>query len=172
MNEYFRSILYSKAEPQFFQKEVYFSIMIIHYHYMAMSIPVLERAMPTSSFFEKAKRDEPVTSGRIRKIIGKIGDEYFVLSPEEVMAFEADGDLVWIFTERKKFLASYSLKYFQQQLGDLAFRRVHRSSLVNLDHVRKMSSLSSQRWLLTMNNGQEFVVSKRQVGILHEIFRY
>ncbi len=120
---------------------------------------------------ENKKRDDQTPSMRIRKIIGKMGDEYFVLSPEEVMAFEADGDLVWIFTERKKFLASYPLKYFQEQLRDLAFRRVHRSTLVNLDHVRKMSCLSSQRWLLTMNNGQEFVVSKRQVGIIHEIFR-
>jgi len=31
-----------------------------------------------------------------------------------------------------------------------------------MNHVRKMSSLSSHRWLLTLANGQELIVSKRQ----------
>jgi DNA-binding LytR/AlgR family response regulator len=34
--------------------------------------------------------------------------------------------------------------------------------LVNVDHVRKMSALSSQRWLITLSNEQEFIASKRQ----------
>jgi hypothetical protein len=30
-----------------------------------------------------------------------------------------------------------------------------------MEHVRKMSVLSSQRWLVTLSNGQEFIASKR-----------
>jgi DNA-binding LytR/AlgR family response regulator len=37
---------------------------------------------------------------------------------------------------------------------------VHRSTLINTDHIRKIS-LSSRRWLLKMSNGFEAVVSKR-----------
>jgi hypothetical protein len=32
-----------------------------------------------------------------------------------------------------------------------------------------MAALSSRRWLLTMDNGQEFVVSKRQAGLVREM---
>jgi DNA-binding LytR/AlgR family response regulator len=39
---------------------------------------------------------------------------------------------------------------------------VHRNAIVNVNHVRKMSPLSSQRWLLTLTNQQQLVVSKRQ----------
>ena len=45
--------------------------------------------------------------------------------------------------------------------GTANFQRIHRNALVNVDHVRKMSALSSQRWLVTLSNGQEFIVSKR-----------
>ncbi len=97
-----------------------------------------------------------------RKIVGKIGEEYFLLSASEIYAFQADGDLVWIVTAKRKYLATQTLKELEQRLPNTSFRRIHRSALINVDHVRKISSLSSQRWLITMNNDQEFVASKRQ----------
>ena len=39
-------------------------------------------------------------------------------------------------------------------------------------HVRKMSSMSSQRWLLTLNNGQELIVSKRQAHAVRDMLRW
>ncbi len=39
-------------------------------------------------------------------------------------------------------------------------------AIVNVNHVRKMSAMSSQRWLLTMSNALEIVVSKRHGGNL------
>jgi hypothetical protein len=35
-----------------------------------------------------------------------------------------------------------------------------------------MSMLSSQRWLVTLNNGQEFIVSKRQAGNVREVLHW
>jgi DNA-binding LytR/AlgR family response regulator len=34
--------------------------------------------------------------------------------------------------------------------------------LVNVNHIRKISALSSQRWLITLSNALQIVVSKRQ----------
>jgi DNA-binding LytR/AlgR family response regulator len=104
-----------------------------------------------------------------KKIIGRIGQEYFLLNSEEIVAFEADGDLVWVVTGKRKYLATETLRTLEQRLEDGPFRRVHRNALVNLAHVRKMGALTSRRWLLTMDNGQEFVVSKRQAGLVREI---
>ena len=57
-------------------------------------------------------------------------------------------------------------------MSSAAFRRIHRNALVNLDHIRKMSALSSQRWLITLSNAQEFVASKRQAGAVREILKW
>jgi DNA-binding LytR/AlgR family response regulator len=97
----------------------------------------------------------------VSRIVAKNGNEYLLLNASEVMAFEADKDLVWIITAKKRYLATQSLRVIQQKLCNTSFRRVHRGALVNIDHVRKMSTLTSQRWLLTLANNEEFIVSKR-----------
>jgi DNA-binding LytR/AlgR family response regulator len=107
-----------------------------------------------------------------RKIVGKAGEEYVLLNVEEVFAFQAEGDLVWIITARQKLLATQTLRALQERLERTNFRRIHRNALVNLNHVRKMSTLSSQRWLITLNNNLEFVVSKRQAASVRELLSW
>lgn len=115
--------------------------------------------------------DRPGTP-RPRRIVGKVGEEFFLLSTEEIYAFQADGDLVWILTAKKKYLATQTLKVLEQRLANSSFRRIHRNALVNVDHVRKMSALSSQRWLITLSNDQEFVASKRQARSVRELLNW
>jgi two-component system LytT family response regulator len=103
----------------------------------------------------------PAVMPKRRKIVGKSGEEYFLLDLDEILAFQADGELVWIITSRQRFLWTQSLRSLEELLKDLPFKRVHRNSIVNLNHVRKMSAMSSQRWLLTLSNSQELIVSKR-----------
>jgi DNA-binding LytR/AlgR family response regulator len=43
---------------------------------------------------------------------------------------------------------------------------------VNVNHVRKMSALSSQRWIITLSNGLEIVVSKRQARHIRKILHW
>jgi DNA-binding LytR/AlgR family response regulator len=107
-----------------------------------------------------------------RRIVARSGDEYLLLNAEEVFAFQAEGDLVWIITAKKRYLATQSLKVIQGKLQNTSFRRIHRKALVNIDHVRKMSTLSSQRWLVTLSNSQEFIVSKRQARSVRQLLSW
>jgi DNA-binding LytR/AlgR family response regulator len=115
---------------------------------------------------------EPRPAAAPRKIVGRKGEEYFLLDIEKVLAFQADGELVWIIAGQRRFLATQSLRSLEERLKDQPFRRVHRNAMVNLNHVRKMSSMSSQRWLLTLDNGLELVVSKRQAHAVREMLRW
>ena len=107
-----------------------------------------------------------------RKIVGRTGTEYILLSTDEVYAFQAEGDLVWILTAKNKFLATQTLKGLEERLHDTSFRRIHRNALVNIDHVRRMSTLTSQRWLVTLNNKLEFIVSKRQARSIRHLLNW
>ena len=119
-----------------------------------------------------ATGSEPQVTARMRKIVGRKGEEYFLLDIEEVLAFQADGELVWIITGQQRFLATQSLRSLEERLKGQPFRRVHRNAIVNINHVRKMSSMSSQRWLLTLSNGQELIVSKRQAHGVRDMLRW
>jgi hypothetical protein len=94
-------------------------------------------------------------------VAGRAGEEYFLLDIDDVLAFQAEREIVWIVTARQRYMATQPLHKIDARLKGSVFQRVHRNALVNVNHVRKMSSLSSQRWLLTLSNGQEFIVSKR-----------
>ena len=109
---------------------------------------------------------------RPRKIIGKLGEEYHLLDSNQVLAFQAERELVWIITRKQRYLATQPLKTIQEKLRDLNFARIHRNALVNLDHVAKMAPLSSQRWLLTLANQQEFIVSKRQARAVQKLLSW
>ena len=109
---------------------------------------------------------------RVRKLVGKIGEEYFLLNPEEVLAFQVTGELVWIITARQRYLATQNLKTIEERLQNSAFRRIHRNALVNVHHIRKMTMITSQRWLMTLNNGDEFIVSKRQAHNIRDVLHW
>jgi DNA-binding LytR/AlgR family response regulator len=104
--------------------------------------------------------------------VGKVGEEYFLLNAGEIYAFQADGDIVWIITAKRKYMATQTLKVLEQRLGNTSFHRIHRNALVNVDHVRKMSALSSQRWLITLSNEQEFIASKRQARSVRQLLSW
>ena len=114
----------------------------------------------------------PATLPPTRKVVGRSGEEYFLLDVNDILAFQAEGEIVWIITAKGRFLATQSLRKIQAHLKDPPFQRVHRNAIVNVNHVRKMSAMSSQRWLLTLSNSQQLVVSKRQARTLRDILRW
>ena len=103
-----------------------------------------------------------------RKIVGRRGSDLYLLDPFEIVAFQAEGELVHIFTANQRYLSDDTLKVLEQKLERPRFRRVHRSTIINTDHIRKISPLSSKRWLLRMSNGFEAVVSKRLASAIRE----
>jgi len=119
-----------------------------------------------------ANLPETAANGRSRKIAGRNGEEYILLDVTEVLAFQAEGELVWIITAKNRYMATQSLRGVEARIQHRSFQRVHRNAIVNVDHVRKMSALSSQRWLLTLSNGLELIVSKRQAHQVRDILRW
>jgi len=123
---------------------------------------------------EKARRQLkslPAAQGP-KKIVGRRGTDLYLLDPAEIVAFQAEGELVHIITTGQRYLSDHSLKALEEKLERPRFRRVHRGTLINTDHLRKISPLSSRRWLLKMSNGFEAVVSKRLASNIREQSRW
>jgi two-component system, LytTR family, response regulator len=121
---------------------------------------------------EVANHVANIAAAETRKIVGRNGEEYVLLDADEILAFQAEGELVWIVTEQQRLLATQSLHLIEDHLKGQQFRRVHRNAIVNVNHVRKMSALSSQRWLVTLSNSLQVVVSKRQAHNIRSVLRW
>jgi len=115
---------------------------------------------------------DPGGGPRNKRIVGRAGEEFFLLSADEIYAFQAEGVVVWIVTAKHKYEATQTLKVLEERLRSTSFRRIHRNAIVNVDHVRKMSALSSQRWLITLTNDQEFIASKRQARSVRQLLHW
>jgi two-component system LytT family response regulator len=107
-----------------------------------------------------------------RKMVGRIGRDYFLLDLDEILALQAEGELVWIVTAQRRFLASQTLRSVESSLSASCFQRVHRNAIVNTNHVRQMTAITSHRWILTLSNEQEFVVSKRQAHNIRRLLQH
>lgn len=103
-----------------------------------------------------------------KRIVGRIGSDLHLIDPADVVAFRADGDTVVILTPQGKYFSDYSLRLLEQKLPPGRFRRIHRSTIINTDHIRKISPLTSKRFLLQLTGGLEAVVSKRMAGVIRE----
>ena len=123
----------------------------------------------------KARKQLPAPSSAgetLRKIMGHKGADLYLLDSSEIVAFQAEGELVYVITVTQRYLANESLKSLEEKLERPRFRRIHRATIINTDHIRKISPLSSKRWLLKMSNGLEAVVSKRLAGAIREQGRW
>jgi len=121
---------------------------------------------------DKIASVQPSGAPRSRKVVGRNGEEYFLLDLDEVLAFQAERELVWIVTPKQRLLATQSLRAIGERLAEPQFQRVHRNAIVNVNHIRKMSALSSQRWLITLSNALQLIVSKRQAHNIRKILNW
>ncbi len=125
----------------------------------------LERAIAKA---ERHFRAAPVNAETPRKIVGRRGADMYLVDPAEIIAFQAEGELVHLITTTQRFLSDHSLKALEGKLDAPRFRRIHRRTIINTDHIRRISPLSSKRWMLKMSNGFEAIVSKRLAKSMRE----
>ena len=76
---------------------------------------------------------------RPRRVVALRDDRMVLLQPPEVYLAEAEGNEVWLDTERGRLRsASSGLDKLDRELADAGFLRVHRRYLVNIDRVREV----------------------------------
>ena len=114
----------------------------------------------------------PASPAKSRRVVGRNGADYILVDIDEVLAFQAERELVWIVTPKQRLLATQSLRAIEQRLAEPQFQRVHRNAIVNVNHVRKLSALSSQRWTITLSNSLQLTVSKRQAHKIRQILQW
>ena len=92
---------------------------------------------------------------------GVQGVQYVTL--QEVVRLEADRNYTKIFfTNGKSFLSSKTLAEYEKLLKDSGFMRVHRSHLINLQHLDRYN----RQGIVLMKDGCEVEVSRRKKEVL------
>ncbi len=72
-------------------------------------------------------------------ILIKSGYNHIKLLVDDILYIKSDGDYTILYTGDKSYIVTHSLRHWEQKLPQLKFCRVHRSYMVNITAIEKVS---------------------------------
>jgi two-component system, LytTR family, response regulator len=110
-----------------------------------------------------------LASGPISRLFIRLGGNLVPLPVADVAWFEADGDYVIAHTARNSHTLHLSLNRLEQRLDAKRFLRVHRTHIVNLDHVRAFKRDLRGNLEAEMVDGHRLPVSRTRAQALRRL---
>ena len=95
-----------------------------------------------------------------RKLIGSKDGIRRILEPSQILYVESVEGKTFAYTESDVLALEHSLAQLEQLLGTINFFRCSKSMIINIDKVRELRSLASNRIEATMCNGERIIISR------------
>ncbi len=96
------------------------------------------------------------------KVFLKEGDECWFVKLSDIIYFESNGNYTKVFFDKHSPLILKSLSLLEERLDEKHFFRTSRTQIVNVNKIEKVNAYSSNMFKLTLINGQDIVLSRRQ----------
>jgi two-component system LytT family response regulator len=119
--------------------------------------------------FVPTPADARARTSYLERIPARVGNEIVLIPIQQVASVVADHELLRITTARnERYAINYRLKDLEARLKPGTFVRLSRGALANVEMIRYFSPVAGGNFLVTLNNDQELLVSRRQAGVLRE----
>ncbi len=99
----------------------------------------------------------------IERIFVKTGTKIDVVPVETIVKIEAQDDYVEIHTPGKRYLKNDTMNYLEKVLPSNIFSRVHRSHIINLNHIEKIEKYGKESYIVKLKDGSTVNVSKSRI---------
>jgi len=120
-----------------------------------------------SELEEWLETDEPLPTSINQEIVIKNSDNEKVLVPvKEIKWVDAAGDYMCVHTEKDTHVLRITMKKLQSLLDEKQFARIHKSTIVNLNHVISIKPLRNNESIVTLNDDIELKVSRNYSPVL------
>jgi two-component system, LytTR family, response regulator len=100
------------------------------------------------------------------RIVVKKGADIKIIPVEEVYFIEAYDDYVKIFLKDSYYLKKKTMNYYEQVLDENNFVRVHRSFIINLNHLTKIEALEKNNYVAILKNDNRIPISRNSYAKL------
>lgn len=75
-----------------------------------------------------------------KSILVKVGYDLIKIKINNILYIKSEGDYTWLYCCEDKYLASYPLKHWLEILPAKHFIQIHRSYIVNITHIQKVTA--------------------------------
>lgn len=84
----------------------------------------------------------------------------YIIAVEDIVYFEAQDDYVSIQTRERSFLKKETLSHLEKLLDDRQFIRIHRSYMLNINHLSKIEPYTKDSRIAILKSGKTLPVSR------------
>jgi len=129
----------------------------------------ISRARAVSKYPDRQELEKKVTEllqamkppeERLQRIVIKSIGKITVVPVHDIEWIEADGDYVKLHTSQKTHLLREKISMLEKQLDPMCFIRIHRSTIVRIQHIRELRPLLNGDHLVVLRNGQQLSLSR------------
>ncbi len=103
---------------------------------------------------------------QVERLFVKTGSKIDIVPVETIIKLEAQDDYVEIHTAKRKYLKNDTMNYLEKVLPTNTFIRVHRSHIINLNHINKIEKYGKESYIVKLNDGSVVNVSKLRIKAL------
>jgi len=127
---------------------------------------VLGEPAPASAFerFRESSRGGPIS-----RLFVRSGRAIIPVAVDSVSWFASDGDYVAVHVGRTRHLIHLALSRLESRLDPAKFIRIHRTAIVNLDHVKAFKRDDAGQFVAEMMDGTRLDVSRSKARELREL---
>ena len=110
---------------------------------------------------ERREGRSPEEGGWVRRLLVRHGDRAFFVPTEEILWLASAANYVRLATEAgREYLIRGTLAELEEQLDPRRFLRVHRSTIINLEHTREVRRDDMHRYAAVTADGRSHRVSR------------
>jgi two-component system LytT family response regulator len=113
-------------------------------------------------------RDDSIDN-RINKITVTKNNEIVFIDFKDMFYLEAQDDYVQIFSSKGKFLKKRTMKFFEENLPQNEFVRIHRSYIARIEKIKKLEKFDKDNYHLLLIDNSKLPVSRSGYNLLKSI---
>jgi two-component system LytT family response regulator len=95
----------------------------------------------------------------LERLVIKTDGRVFFLRADEIEWIEAEGNYVSLHVGKRAYLFREAISSLETQLDPNRFRRIHRSTIVNIDRIKELQPMFRGEYLIIMRDGKELKLS-------------
>jgi two-component system LytT family response regulator len=103
------------------------------------------------------------------RVVLKTGSDLHFIKTAEIIWVESQADFVKVHTTGAAQLVRETMQSLEQRVDPAKFLRIHRSSLVNLDHVKKVTPSLYGDYTVLMSDDTKLRLSRKNRGKLKQL---
>ena len=99
------------------------------------------------------------------------GDEVNLVPVQDIDWVDAAGDYMCVHAANITYIMRITMKQLEAMLNPLKFKRIHRSTIVNVDRIASAQNLTNGEYQLTLSEGTQLKVSRSYREAIRELIQ-